>query len=223
MREVIPEVESQLGLSYLGLTEKEMRDVLEPIVEGVVESRKTKPSIESIVKRIVSGKPALYKAVAARLLERERLSPEQVEFIVSNAPELAGRAAPRLYHEVKGGNRDYLVDTLRYLWQRYGSPTRIQCPYCGFYSVTPDLTCIVCGRSVEEKDLKEAIRFKEQLAELASRLDSQLVAEILRAGFVLYDGEVHPPSLQQRAPQAVVLYLTREEADILRSRAGEKR
>lgn len=222
LKQVIPEVVSRLSLDYLGLTEKELRDVIEPIVSGIVESRKTKPSIESLVKRIVNGKQMLYKALAAKLLERDRLEPHQVEFIVSNAPDIAGRAAPRLYKDIAEQGLDYLLDTLRYLWQRYGRPTRIRCPYCGFYSVTPDLTCMVCGRVVEEKDLKESIGFRRLLESASKVMDRSLLEEIARAGFVVYDGEIHPPSLRQRIPEGVVLYLSREERELLKRLARGK-
>lgn len=214
--EIIPELVERLGIDYLDLSEKELRDVVEPIVSSIVEARKTKPSTESLIKRLISGKQVLFKAISAKLMEREKLTPHQVEFIIANAPDLAGRAAPRLYREVAGSHSEYLLDSLRHLWQRYGRPTRIQCPYCGFYSVTHDLTCIVCGRSVEERDLKGAIRFNQLLVDLARRLDRQLVEEIIRAGFIAYDGEIHPPSMHQRLPHAVVLYLTRGEREMLK-------
>ncbi len=216
MKIIIPEVTTRLGLDYLELTEKELRDVIEPIVSSIIEARKTKPTTESLIKRIINGKPMLFKALSAKMLEREKLAPQQIEFILANAPELAGRAAPRLYHEILEAGLEYLLDTLRYLWQRYGKPTRIQCPYCGFYAVTPGLSCIVCGRVIEERDLKKAIGFNKQLAMLAEVLDKSLLEEIIKAGFVVYDGDIHPPSLRQRLPHGVVLYLTREERDLLR-------
>ncbi|MEB3806301.1 MAG: TFIIB-type zinc ribbon-containing protein [Desulfurococcales archaeon] len=214
---VASEVVSRAGLDYLGLKEAELRDVIEPIVASIVEARKTKPTAESIIKRIINSRQTLYKAIAAKLLERDTLSLEQLEFIVTYAPELAGRAAPKLYRIAKELNADYIVDTLRYLWQRYGTPTRVRCPYCGFDSVTPDLTCIVCGRSVEERDLKEEIGFDRLLADLARSGHRDVVEEILRAGFAVYDGEIYPPSLRSRHPYGVILYLTRREKMLLKS------
>ena len=221
--EVIPEVVSRLGLEYLGLTERELRDIIEPIISSIAEARSTKPSVESLVKRIAAGKEMLFKAIAAKLLEREELGREHLEFIVSYAPELAGRAAPRLYREASRLGLDYIIDSLRYLWERYGRPLPVRCPYCGFRSVTPGLTCIVCGRSVEEEDLKESIGFEDLLRRFAETSDPSIVEEVLRSGIVLYDGELHPPSLRSRAPLAVELFLTRRERRVLEEALARRR
>ncbi len=220
--EVIPEVASRLGLDYLGLTERELRDVIEPIISSIAEARSTKPSVESLVKRIVAGKQMLYKAIAAKLLEREELTVDQLEFIVANAPELAGRAAPKLYRIAKAAGADHIIDTLRFLWERYGKPTPVRCPYCGFRAVTPALECIVCGRSVEEEDLKRAIGFEDLLRRFAETADPALVEEVIRRGYVLLDDEIKPPSLRSTTPLAVEIYLTRRERELLRSLLSEK-
>jgi len=101
------------------------------------------------------------------------------------------------------------------LWERYGKPLPVRCPYCGFAAVTPDLSCMVCGRSVDEEDLKEYIDLKGLLQEYARRSPRQLVLEIYRSGFVIYDGELYPPSLKSRAPLGVVLYLSRDEKELI--------
>ena len=215
--EVIPEVVNRLGLDYLGLTERELRDVIEPIISSIAEARSTKPSVESLVKRIVAGKQMLFKALAARLLEREELNMEQLEFIISYAPDIAGRAAPKLYRIAARIGADHIIDALRTLWEQYGKPTRVECPYCGFRSVTPNLECIVCGRAVEERDLKEKIGFRRLLERFAEEADPVLVEEAARTGLVLYDGDVKPPSLRASSPLAVELFLTKSERDLLKS------
>jgi len=214
--EVIREVVDRLGLDYLGLTERELRDVIEPIIADIAEARSTKPSVESLVKRIVSGKEMLFKALAARLLERDELTLEQLEFIVAYAPQLAGRAAPKLYRAAVKAGADHIIDALRTLWEAYGAPTPIECPYCGFRAVTPAMECLVCGRAVEEGDLKERIGFQDLLLRFAEEADPVLVEEVLRAGLVVYDGEVKPPSMRARAPMGVELFLTRREREALR-------
>ena len=221
--EVIKGVTERLGLDYLGLSYDELREVIEPIVVEIVENRKTKPSIESLIKRIINNKQLLFKAITAKLAGKEELTLEQLEFIIANAPELAGRVAPLLYNIAKRLHADYLIDSLRYLWQRYGSPTRIQCPYCGFYSVTPDMKCIVCGREVDERDLKEAIGFEDLLREFAMHSDKALVEEIIRAGYVIYDGEIHPPSSAPLHKDGVQLFLSKREKELLRSILEETR
>ncbi len=221
--EVVRGVVERLGLDYLGLSYDELREVIEPIVVEIVENRKTKPSIESLIKRIINNKQLLFKAIASKLAGKEELTLEQLEFIITNAPELAGRAAPLLYDKARRLQADYLIDSLRYLWQRYGKPTRIRCPYCGFYSVTPDMKCIVCGREVDERDLKQSIGFEKLLREFAEHSDRALVEEVIRAGYVIYDGEIHPPSAAPLHRAGVQLFLSRREKELLRSILEEAR
>ncbi len=210
-------VVERLGLDYLNLSVQELKDIIEPIIIGIVESRKTKPSMESLIKRIVNNKRLLYKAIAAKLLDKEELTLEQLEFIIANAPELAGRAAPLLYRVAVGHNADYLIDSLRYLWMKYGKPTRIRCPYCGFYSVTPDLHCMICGREVDENDLKTSINFTNILIETVKQYDRSLIEEILRAGFVIYDGGIYPPSMKPLHREGIILFLSSREKKLLES------
>jgi len=215
-REVAAIVAERLGLDYYGLTPDDVRDIVADIVQGIAANRATKPSIESLVKNILRNKDAFLKAVAAMLLERDKpLTLEQLELIVSHAPQLAGRAAPRLYREAVRLGADHVVEALRGLWRLYGRPTPIRCPRCGFHSVTPDLTCMVCGASLGEEEVKEAIGFREMLALFARSAHPHLIREALRAGYVVVDSEVKPPSLRRPGEFAVELYLTREERRLL--------
>ncbi|MCE4624781.1 MAG: hypothetical protein F7C35_02815 [Desulfurococcales archaeon] len=219
MKTVVPEVSKRviesLGLDYIGIDIDSIKDLIEDIVSSIAEQRATKPSIDSLVSNIIRNKQLILKAIAAKLLQREDLTPEQVEFIVSYAPEIAGRAAPKLYPLAKKLGLDHVIDTLRYLWVRYGRPTPVECPYCGFRAVTPDLRCAVCGAQVSERDLKERIGFQELLEELAGR--SPVAAlEAVSAGFVLYDGErLWPPSAARSLSFYIEIYLNRSERELL--------
>ena len=212
---IIPEIVLRLGIGYLGLTERELREVIEPVIESIAEARSTKPSDESLIKRITGNRHLILKAIAAKLAERDDLSVEQLEFIVSYAPEIAGRMAPKLYRIAEKQGAEHIIDSLRHLWDRYGKPMSIACPYCGFRAVTPDLTCIVCGRSIEEDDLKRSIGFEGLLEAFARRAPKPIVLEVYRSGFVVYDGEIHPPSMRSRAPLGVILYLSKKEKEAL--------
>ncbi len=195
--EIIPqigrEVIERLGLDYIGVDIDFIRDILEEIVAGIAESRSTKPSIESLINNIIRNKRMFYKAVAAKLILKENLTVEQLEFILDKAPELAGRAAPRLYRIAKDLGADHVIDGLRALWFQYGKPTPFTCPRCGFMALTPELVCMVCGEEVSEEEFKESIRFRELLKTLVEESPSSAY-EILSAGFVLYDGvRLGPP------------------------------
>ncbi len=214
--EAAKELESRLGLEGVISGEK-LVDIVRKIVNSISESRSTKPSLESILKRILAGSHVFLKAVAARLVEEaDSLEPGQLEFIVANAPELAGRAAPVLYRRAVEVGAHHVVDSLRHLWNMYGRPTPIKCPRCGFRAVTPNLTCMVCGAVLDEGEVKDSIGFKELLRDFAERADPRFVDEVLKAGFVLVNHEVNPPSLRSTLRFYVELYLTSEEKELLK-------
>ncbi|MEB3816850.1 MAG: hypothetical protein LRS46_02785 [Desulfurococcales archaeon] len=216
--EVSKELVERLGLDYYGLSPDDIKDIVADIVQGIAASRSTKPSNESILKNILRNKDSLLKAVAAMLLDRgPPYTVEQLELIISYAPELAGRAAPLLYHEARRLGAEHIVEALRDLWRRYGRPTPIQCPRCGFHAVTPELTCMVCGASLSEEEVKRAVGFRRLLESFARRSSPQLVLEVIRAGYVVLDDEVKPPSLKKPGEFGVQLFLSREEKELLRS------
>lgn len=215
--EVIEYVAPRLGLDYIGVGDRELAAVLRPIIEDMIESRSTKPKAETIASRIEKMKPVIYKALASMLLEREELSPEQIEFIVAHAEDLAGKAAPLLYrHAVKYG-LDHVVEALRVLWSRYGRPLPLRCPRCGFYALAPNLECMVCGSSISERELKDSIGFRDRLRDYAGSADWRLVEEIIHAGYIYFDGEIRPPSMRPSNGYYIALYLSREERELLRS------
>jgi len=207
-----------LGLDLVGLKPDDVKDIIYSIVSSLAESRSSKLTEEAAMKRIMAAKDGLLKAVAAMLLSRERpLTREQLEFIVAYAPEVAGRAAPYLYQQAKRLRADDIIASLRSLWSQYGRPTPVECPRCGFRAVTPDLTCIVCGAQLSEGEIKRYLGFPRLLLETAKRLHPRLVEEMIAAGYVVLNHEVHPPSLAPKSGYALTLHLNRDEKEALRS------
>ncbi len=218
-KEVAESIIDRLNLDYIGLAPNDVLDIIEDIVSGIVESRATPPSTESIIKNIMYNKKLFLKAVAARLLERDTLTLEQLEFIIANAEDLAGRMAPRIYRAARNvANSDHIIDALKHLWIQYGNPTPLECPYCGFRGVTPDLTCVICGSNIDEEKLKEKIGFTRLLESFASTADPPMLDEILRAGYVIIGEDLKPPSMHRRGEYGVQLYLSRTERDLLKRR-----
>ncbi len=221
-REIASMILERWGLDLLGIDADFLVEIIYSIVSDIVASRASKPTVEGLYRNLDRNRRFVLKAIAAKLLERESLTPEQLDFILAYAPDLAGKAAPHLYRQAVRAGADHIVDALRALWIQYGKPTPIECPYCGFRSVAPDLTCIVCGKTIEEHDLKKSIRFAEKLEQFADTAPRSLVLEVLSAGFVLYDGEIKPPSMRSSSPLAVELFLSREEKELLKKRLEER-
>ena len=218
---------SRLGLDYIGLTEEELASIIEPIIADIVSNRSTKPTVEPIANRLVRAKTQLYKVIAASLVERDEFTLEQLEFIVSYAPETAGRLAPKLYRAAVKLNAEHIVDSLRHLWRQYGLDMPLQCPICGFNSLTPDLQCIVCGAQPEEKDIKKYNMVNQRLEAWAREEHPRLVREAIDTGYIYVDYEgIKPPSMGT-SRTATKLYLSRREREmitrILESRLDEAR
>ncbi|MFP3227924.1 MAG: hypothetical protein RXQ71_03920 [Caldisphaera sp.] len=210
------EIIDRFGLDLINLSPNDIKDLVEEIITSIVESRVTKPSEESLMKKFVNLKDQFMKAVAARLIERDEIdSRDRVEFIIAYAPEFAGKAAPKLYKIVKKINAPDLIENLRQLWNNYGNRTPIRCPVCGFNSVMPDMNCIVCGAILDEKDIKKDINLKDQLVNLRKIYNNSLLEEIVNSGYIIYDGEIKPPSLQEKDKISIKLHLSKEEKSIL--------
>jgi DNA-directed RNA polymerase subunit RPC12/RpoP len=213
----------------MGIGREEALQVLEEIAVSMAEQYSSKPSPDALVKRALAQRDAVLKAIAARLAEKgESLSGPELEFIVQYAPEIAGRAAPALLQAALKTGAGYIVDALRDLWAIHGNPTKAPCPRCGFKSLTPDYTCIVCGSSVSEEEFKSHIGFESLLKRWAEHVPRELVEEALRAGYVYYeDDEILAPS-QPGSPLRIQVFLSRREKEALRelvasSRKGETR
>jgi len=213
--EVSEELVVRLGLQ--GLFEvDDLRDVVEGVVRELVDEGR-RVDKNSIVKRFVLNKENVYKYLAVKALEGGDLREELAEFIVYSAPEIAGRAAPELYKLVKGN--PVTLDTLRYLWERFGRPTPLKCPVCNFKSLTPDLTCMICGSTPSEEDVKKANNFEEELGNAVKGWHRRLVEEVVTAGYVYYDyhdREIKPPSMAKPGGVGALITLSIREKMMLR-------
>jgi hypothetical protein len=223
-KEIAKEVVKRLGLDLIDVNVDDIIDIIENIVGGIVESRSSKPTLDSLMKRILASKDLLRKAIAAKLLERkgEDLNLDQVQFIVSYAPELAGRAAPQLYRIAKKYNADYIITALQALWNKYGLRTPIRCPRCGFYAVTPDLTCMVCGAVLDEDEIKRSMNFKDMLKRFLEKAPTPIVREIYQAGFVILNDEIEPPSMASQKNFKVEIHLNKEERSLVKKILEER-
>ena len=222
LRPIIDSVAKQayelLSLDMYGFSSDDAKDVIAEMIYAIAEGRSSKLTEDAALKKIMASKDSLLKALAVRLLYKGiRLSREQLEFIVSYAPEQAGAAAPYLYAEAKRLGATDIIDTLRSLWSRYGRPTPIECPRCGFRAVTPDLTCMICGAELSEREIKDHMGFKRVLVETAKSLHPRLIEEMIAAGYVVIDGDIHPPSMAPRQGFSLTLHLSRDEKESLRS------
>ena len=213
-----------MGLEDIGIKPDELVEVLRPIVESIADMYSSRPSKDQILTRLMRAQDKLQEVIALYILEsREELDEAQLEYIVYNASGQAlARHIPRLYMLAKRLGRDDLIEVLRGKWLESGMATPYQCPVCGFYALTPMLSCIVCGAEVDEHEYKEFIGFRDLLQEFVERVGPEELREVLAEKRVAYDGNMLlPPSEARRG--LMLLPLDEEEVKIVERAYREKK
>ncbi len=188
---VIP-VAQALGLDILGFDEEMLKELLKDIIIASFGDVISKPSVETIVKRFMRNSDKVLSIVASRVLERipeGKLTPEQLEFVVMYIGPAILPWASRLYREIKKMGLEELLPNLQSMWEegwrlRGEMGPVAYCPKCGFRSVTPDLSCMVCGHVLTERELKGSIKFGELLKKTVETLDCATLRKLSERGIV---------------------------------------
>ncbi|ADV65332.1 hypothetical protein [Desulfurococcus mucosus] len=220
VEEVLDQVYMQLGLGELDLGEETARTIAREIAEMVVSSYASKPSPDSILRKIQRSREQVNEYIAGRILEMiEKPGPLTLEFLVSNGGRAILREVGRIYKLLSEYNRLDLVDALQNLWNKYGGKGMVRCPKCGFNSVSPDYTCIVCGSPVPEKHVREELGFAEKFKQYVKAASIAELREVLDAGFLLADayGVYNPRSMSIRGRKTPLypIYLKRSEVGFI--------
>ncbi len=184
-----------LGIEYLGLRDSVLDDIVKDVLDAIVTSSSYKPSLDTLIKRINRYRKQLNKLIAARIIEdTDKLNEQQIEFVVYYGEEAIVQHIPDLYRVVKKIGREDLLDMLKYVWEKYGKPTPLSCPRCGFRTVMPNLSCMVCGYVVSEDYVRESIGFSEKFIEFLKNSSIAVLREVLDIGYVLVsDIDVRSP------------------------------
>ncbi|AEM37976.1 hypothetical protein Pyrfu_0104 [Pyrolobus fumarii 1A] len=206
----------------------ELVDLLRPVLESIADQYSSRPSKEQLLARLLRNQDKLLELIASYLADtREKLNEQQLEFVIYHGGTSIVRHVPRLYRAALEIGRDDLVDILRSKWIEGGVATPHQCPRCNFYSLTPALTCLVCGAEIDEKEFKEAIGFRELLEFFAQEASVEELRDAISEKRVLYDGrKIKAPSMA-RSTFDIELRLEPNEVKILeealRAKKGESR
>ncbi len=216
----IDELVSQTGLESLNLSRDEYIAVFTKIVD-MLRGEAATIDLDTIVRRFKRNADRVLSVVASAVLElRDSLTEEQLEFAINNIGEAVLTYASRLYAEAKRLNREDLIERLRGLWRQQWILRKypvlpVTCPRCRFDSLMPDLTCLVCGATVSESELKSFLGFEKLLEEFALNSPVEDVEKALRYGYV------YVSSLGIKAPDNnkdvldIEVVLTSKEKDVL--------
>lgn len=180
------EVSEALGLKDLVVNEDFQREIVREVIELVVHSTTSKPSIDVLLRRIESNRKNINKLISAKILEStNKLTAEQLNFVISYGEEAVIPFISEIYKELVKSSRNELIDALKYVWEKYGRPTLVQCPKCGFRSIMPDYSCTICGYSVTENYVREQLSFSALFEDYVRTASIAELREVLDAGFVI--------------------------------------
>ncbi|RLG71686.1 MAG: hypothetical protein DRO23_11590 [Thermoprotei archaeon] len=177
-----------LGISHLGLTEDELKKVAKSVIEYLLSNISYKPSKSVILNRVLRGRLRLAPIVSETILNlRKELNEDLLEYVINFGGPVCAANVRRLYIEVLKRKREDLLGQLRETWDVYGKPLPIRCPRCGFSSIKPDLTCVICGYCVKEEEFKEIIGFNDLFHIFLELTDELGLRRTLENQVVVYD------------------------------------
>ncbi|MFN3268806.1 MAG: hypothetical protein ACK416_06075 [Zestosphaera sp.] len=210
------------GLSMLSLSEAQYVELLHDILTQLYGSPTTHTDVETVVKRYNRHKETINELIANKLVYMfETLPPHLLDFVVASIRDSVLFVAPRIYDQIVKEKRTDLAEILRIKWfngwvsKRYRIPP-ITCPRCGFNSVMPDLSCLVCGFSVSESQLKKHADFEKNLERFVKELSCGELKELLNYESVFLNSQGIKKPTEIRSPVDIEVYLTPKEKKIIR-------
>ncbi|ABN70357.1 conserved hypothetical protein [Staphylothermus marinus F1] len=189
-KKLVQDISEYTGMNTLQLPDKLKQKITREILDIVITSTSYKPSTDTILKRISRNRELINMIIAARMLEElNEFTDEQLEFIVYYGKRMIIPEISRLYRILIKKNRKDLISYLQYVWEKYGRPSPVKCPKCGFNAIMPDYTCYICGYTVTESYIREQISFEEKLREFIKEASVAELLEVLEYGFVFVSRE----------------------------------
>ena len=210
-----PTVATMLGLDSLGLSEEQTIELLRDLLVMMMGDRVTKPKPEVMVNAIKRNESKAFAIIASKLLEimpEGKLTPEQAEFAMAYIGPFAVRFAPRLYKEAKRLGLDLgpLQASWEEAWRLSGDEGPVGfCPNCGFRAIAPDWTCMVCGKVLNDKEIREATDFQSKVQEFLENADCKALKELLDKGSVFVGHSTI--SLSRQSKWDIEIYLNKDE------------
>lgn len=225
--EIREQVDSIFSLSSeLELNQDKVREIVKDIVEIVTSQYSSKPDTESLLKRIKRNSKILSEYIAFKILQVEKLSLRQLEYIIATGGKAIIPEASRLYKLAVSYNREDLVMTLRKIWNTMGSREMLPCPKCGFNAITPDRSCMICGNLVPSDEyIRTQLGFDEKFKSYLKTASIAELNEVLQLGQVLLTrtGIYNPRSSIVRKNQVVyVIYLKQDEVSKIIEEIGSR-
>ncbi|MEM4717382.1 MAG: hypothetical protein QXE81_01305 [Desulfurococcaceae archaeon] len=202
--------------SELQLPVDKAREIIREIAETVASSYSSKPTAEAIVKKIKRNIHVFNEYIVSKLLkELDKLTHKQLEYIVTRGGKAILQDAERLYKIAIKENREDLIDIVRSVWNTNGPRSLLDCPKCGFKSITPERYCLICGATVTDDYIRKLLEFEDKFIIYLKTASIAELNEVLQHGYVLVGekGVYNPRSKRARLenPVLYMIYLRKNE------------
>ncbi|MEM4513273.1 MAG: hypothetical protein QXZ41_02030 [Ignisphaera sp.] len=223
----LDELIDAFNLGILDLTKDEAKIIITKLID-ILRGEAATIDKDTIRRRFTRNVQQMNQVIAHAILElREELTLNQLEFVVNNVGEAVLGYAPRLYNEIAKHCRHDLLEILRTTWRTYWIQRKHQllpvvCPRCGFNSLMPDLTCIVCGASVDEGELKKYTEFEKLLQDFVAHYSEDDVRKTITYGYVYLNNLGLKPPTHERDKLDIEILLSIKEKDFLKSLLSNK-
>lgn len=222
IEENIREFVELTGLSVLGLNDSQYVELLHDILTQLYGSPTTRTDVETVAKRYNRHKEVINELIANKLVQMfETLPPNLLDFIAVSVKDSVLSITPKIYGQIVRENRTDLVEILKIKWfdgwvsKRHRTPP-ITCPKCGFNSLMPDLSCLVCGSTVSESQLKRHVGFEKSFERFVGELSCDELRDMLNYDLVLLSSEGIKKPTVPRSPVDIEVYLTPREKKMIR-------
>jgi ribosomal protein L37E len=218
--EVTDRLITEKGYEAAGIPRSIVRAIVAEIAENIAEQMVSKPKPGPIYNRINRNIHLFEKALAAKLAENPGdLTGDQIEFIITRNPELAGRIAPILLEKLQAEGRNDLIEVLKDLWAEQHPEFELKCPRCGFKSLTLDFHCVICGYDASESEVRKFNNIDKELDLFIENASPSDLRKLLSSGFFYYMGGIMLPG--ENSGKGYMFFLTRLDKEKIERRLRE--
>ncbi|MEM4433759.1 MAG: hypothetical protein QXY95_02415 [Thermosphaera sp.] len=205
-----------LGLSELNIPEELKTQISREIIEAVTMGYSTKPDGETIIKRIKRNLEGFYELIAHRIIEAsDDLDEKTLEYVVYRGGRAIIPNISKLYSLSRKYGREEFIMILQAIWNKSVSKDFIQCPHCGFNSLGSDLSCLVCGRIVNEQYVRSQLDFNNKFKLYVESASVAELRSVLEIGYVLANSSgVFSPRSKSVIPGRIYYLIHLKPSDI---------
>uniref|UniRef100_A0A7C2FF66 Uncharacterized protein n=1 Tax=Thermosphaera aggregans TaxID=54254 RepID=A0A7C2FF66_9CREN len=205
-----------LGLNDLSIPSDLKTAISREVIEAVTSGYSSKPDVETVLKRIKRNIQYIYELVVSKILESmEAFDEKTLEYVVYRGGRAIIPSASKLYSLARKYGREDLILALQATWNKHMPKELIECPRCGFNSISTDLSCTVCGNIVSEQYVRTRLDFTNKFKIYVESASVAELRSVLEIGYVLASSiGVYNPRSKSIVPGRIYYQIYLKPSDI---------